>query len=176
MSSLHELPTTAPALNNRNSMREFARMVFMTRKNNVVPEIPESKMAVNTRKKNILRKIIIKRRRILDERPSPKRKSTTPARSAKKLTGSGRKRPSFDFDRWSKISQSFISAMEEESPIRRRLVEPSNIELSSSSFISKDDSASNDDSKKRRNINLRLGPLVISGAAIDRVMARMVSL
>jgi len=66
--------------------------------------------------------------------------------------------------------------MEEESPIRRRLVEPSNVELSSSSFISKDDSASNDDSKKRRNINLRLGPLVISGAAIDRVMARMVSL
>jgi hypothetical protein len=65
--------------------------------------------------------------------------------------------------------------MEEESPIRRRLVEPS-VELSSSSFISKDDSTSNDDSKKRRNINLRLGPLVISGAAIDRVMARMVSL
>lgn len=131
-------------------------------------------MAVNTRKKNILRKII-KRRQILDERPSPKRKSTTPARSAKKLTGSGRKRPSFDFDCWSTISQSFISAMEEESPIRRRLVEPS-VELSSSSFISKDDSTSNDDSKKRRNINLRLGPLVISGAAIDRVMARMVSL
>jgi hypothetical protein len=132
--------------------------------------MPESNMAVNTRKKNILRKIIIKRRRILDEGVDK------PARSAKKLTGSGRKRPSFDFDCCSGISQSFISAMEEESPIRRRLVEPSNVELSSSSFISKDDSASNDDSKKRRNINLRLGPLVISGAAIDRVMARMVSL
>jgi hypothetical protein len=133
-------------------------------------------MAVNTRKKNILRKIIIKRPRILDEGPSPKRKSTTPARSAKKLTNSGRKRPSFDFDCCFTNSQSFISAMEEDSPIRRRLVEPSNVELSSSSFISEDDSASNDDSKKRRNMNLRLGPMVISGAAVDRLMARLVSL
>jgi hypothetical protein len=131
-------------------------------------------MTVNTRKKNNLRKIIIKRRRVLDERLSPKRKPTTPARSAKKLTRSGRKRPSFDCR--STSSQSFISAMEEDSPIRRRLVEPGNVELSSSSIISMDDSASNDDSKNRRSMHLQVGPLVISGAAIDRVMARLVSL
>lgn len=33
-----------------------------------------------------------------------------------------------------------------------------------------------DGSKSRRHIHLELGPLVISGAAIDRVRARIVSL
>jgi hypothetical protein len=134
-------------------------------------------MAIHTRKKNSLRKFIIKRRLLLDEEvTSAKRKATTPARSATKLTRSGRKRPSFDFGCRSISSQSFLSAMEEASPIRRRLAEPGNVELSSSSSISNDDSASNDDSKKRRTMHIRLGPLVISGAAIDRVMARLISL
>lgn len=34
----------------------------------------------------------------------------------------------------------------------------------------------NDESKKRRHMHLEMGPLVVSGAAIDRVRARFVSL
>lgn len=66
--------------------------------------------------------------------------------------------------------------MSETTPTRRRqgsaLSEPSNAELLTD--IANDDSPA--DSKKRRNVHLELGPLVISGAAIDRVRARFISL
>jgi hypothetical protein len=46
--------------------------------------------------------------------------------------------------------------------------------------IANDDSGASadggDGSKSRRHIHLEMGPLVISGAAIDRVRARIVSL
>lgn len=67
--------------------------------------------------------------------------------------------------------------MDEASPIRRRqhADDPgSNVESSSSS-VAIDDGANSDDSssKKRRNMHLQLGPLVISGTAIDRAMAKI---
>ena len=58
-------------------------------------------------------------------------------------------------------------------PTRRRQAESSNVELLSSIA---DDSSSSDDSKSRRQMHFQVGPLVISGAAIDRVRARFVSL
>lgn len=68
-----------------------------------------------------------------------------------------------------------FSSMSEQTPTRRRQAEPSNNELIAS--FASDDHASNanDDSKKRRHMHLEMGPLVISGAAIDRVRARFVS-
>ena len=56
------------------------------------------------------------------------------------------------------------------------MVELSNMELLHS--ISNDETTDNygDGSKARRHIHLQLGPIVISGAAIDRVRARFVSL
>jgi hypothetical protein len=67
--------------------------------------------------------------------------------------------------------------MEDASPIRRRLLaESGNVELSSSVSIPGDSTASTDDSKRRRNMHFQLGPLAISGAAIDRVTARFVTL
>ncbi|KAL7532427.1 hypothetical protein ACHAXR_007061 [Thalassiosira sp. AJA248-18] len=63
--------------------------------------------------------------------------------------------------------------MTEQTPTRRRQAEPSNTELLAS--FAHDDSGDNDDSKKRRHMHLEMGPLVISGAAIDRVRARFVS-
>ena len=59
-------------------------------------------------------------------------------------------------------------------PIQRRKADPSNSEILSS--IANDESSSNDESKTRRNLHFQIGPLVISGAAIDRVRARFVSL
>ena len=59
-------------------------------------------------------------------------------------------------------------------PIQRRKADPSNTEILSS--IANDESSSNDESKTRRNLHFQIGPLVISGAAIDRVRARFVSL
>ena len=59
-------------------------------------------------------------------------------------------------------------------PIQRRKADPSNSEMLSS--IANDESSSNDESKTRRNLHFQIGPLVISGAAIDRVRARFVSL
>ena len=63
-------------------------------------------------------------------------------------------------------------------PTRRRNPnDPSNLELSSSITNDNVNSSSNeDDSKIRRNLHFQLGPLIISGAAIDRVMARFISL
>jgi len=67
--------------------------------------------------------------------------------------------------------------MDEASPIRRRHAEDhgnNNAESSSSSVAIDDGTTNSDDSsKKRRNMHLQLGPLVISGAAIDRAMARV---
>jgi len=59
-------------------------------------------------------------------------------------------------------------------PIQRRKADPSNSEILSS--IANDESSSSDDSKTRRSLHFQIGPLVISGAAIDRVRARFVSL
>ena len=59
-------------------------------------------------------------------------------------------------------------------PIQRRKADPSNSEILSS--IANDESSSSDESKNRRNLHFQIGPLVISGAAIDRVRARFVSL
>lgn len=60
--------------------------------------------------------------------------------------------------------------------------DPSNLDLLSS-IASEDnersgarDEIQGDGSKIRRHIHLELGPLVISGAAIDRLRARIVSL
>jgi len=66
--------------------------------------------------------------------------------------------------------------MDEASPIRRRqhADDPgSNVDPSSSSVAIDDGANSDDSSKKRRNMHLQLGPLVISGAAIDRAMAKI---
>jgi hypothetical protein len=55
----------------------------------------------------------------------------------------------------------------------------SNHELLNSFTSDDENGAGSDDgdgSKSRRHIHLELGPLVISGAAIDRVRARFVSL
>ncbi|KAL7553400.1 hypothetical protein ACHAWF_016681 [Thalassiosira exigua] len=71
-----------------------------------------------------------------------------------------------------------FGSMSEQTPTRRRQAEPSNAELLAS-FASDDDgggsSSAGDDSKKRRHIHLEMGPLVLSGAALDRVRARFVS-
>ena len=60
-------------------------------------------------------------------------------------------------------------------PTRRRQAESSNVELLSS-IADNSGSSSDDDSKIRRQMHFKVGPLVISGAAIDRVRARFVSL
>ena len=65
--------------------------------------------------------------------------------------------------------------MAETTPTRRR-PESGNEEILATianENISDDDK---DESKKRRHMHLEMGPLVISGAAIDRVTARFVSL
>lgn len=49
----------------------------------------------------------------------------------------------------------------------------SNVDSSSSSVAIDDGANSDDSSKKRRSMHLQLGPLVISGAAIDRAMAKI---
>mmetsp|Transcript_2164 Transcript_2164/g.3882 ORF Transcript_2164/g.3882 Transcript_2164/m.3882 type:complete len:278 (-) Transcript_2164:373-1206(-) len=71
---------------------------------------------------------------------------------------------------------TFISSpMAEHTPTRRRQAEPSNVDLLAS-FVNDDSGAgSAEDSKKRRHMHFEMGPLVISGAAIDRVRARFVS-
>ena len=61
-------------------------------------------------------------------------------------------------------------------PIQRRKVDPSNSEILSSIANDESSSSSSDESKARRNLHFQIGPLVISGAAIDRVRARFVSL
>ena len=66
----------------------------------------------------------------------------------------------------------FVKA--ETTPTRRRQPEPSNLELLDS--ITSDESGGRDDSKKRRHMHFEMGPLVISGAALDRVMAKFGSL
>lgn len=65
----------------------------------------------------------------------------------------------------------------DQTPTRRRQAEPSNAELLSSIANDNNSSAASDDdeSKTRRHLHLEMGPLVISGAAIDRVRARFVS-
>lgn len=60
-------------------------------------------------------------------------------------------------------------------PIQRRKADPSNTEILSS-IANDESSSSSDESKTRRNLHFQIGPLVISGAAIDRVRARFVSL
>ena len=65
--------------------------------------------------------------------------------------------------------------MAEQTPTRRRQAETSNVDLLAS-FVNDDNAGSAEDSKKRRHMHFELGPLVISGAAIDRVRARFVSL
>mmetsp|Transcript_5305 Transcript_5305/g.8336 ORF Transcript_5305/g.8336 Transcript_5305/m.8336 type:complete len:337 (-) Transcript_5305:895-1905(-) len=71
---------------------------------------------------------------------------------------------------------TFISSpMAEHTPTRRRQAEPSNVDLLAS-FVNDDSGAgSAEDSKKHRHMYFEMGPLVISGAAIDRVRARFVS-
>lgn len=72
---------------------------------------------------------------------------------------------------------TFSSPMVEQTPTRRRQADPSNVELLASFADSSGDSGgSGEDSKKRRHMHLEFGPLVISGAAIDRLRARFVSL
>lgn len=66
--------------------------------------------------------------------------------------------------------------MSESTPTRRRQPEQSNTEFLASITGNDDDYAGHDDSKARRNLHLQMGPLVISGAAIDRVRARFISL
>eukprot|EP00984_Skeletonema_dohrnii_P009977 scaffold3846_cov127-Skeletonema_dohrnii-CCMP3373.AAC.10 len=58
-------------------------------------------------------------------------------------------------------------------PARRRQV--SNDELLSSIATDGGDRSTSDDSKSRRHMHLELGPIVISGAALDRVRARIFS-
>mmetsp|Transcript_13312 Transcript_13312/g.25425 ORF Transcript_13312/g.25425 Transcript_13312/m.25425 type:complete len:280 (+) Transcript_13312:46-885(+) len=74
---------------------------------------------------------------------------------------------------------TFISSppMSEQTPTRRRQADSSNVELLTAFANAADDSvgSTREDSKKRRHMHFELGPLVISGAAIDRVMARMTS-
>lgn len=72
---------------------------------------------------------------------------------------------------------TFISSpLAEQTPTRRHRAEPSNVELLASFADAASDSAvSNEDSKKRRHMHFEIGPLVVSGAAIDRVRARFVS-
>mmetsp|Transcript_23497 Transcript_23497/g.49702 ORF Transcript_23497/g.49702 Transcript_23497/m.49702 type:complete len:280 (-) Transcript_23497:239-1078(-) len=70
-----------------------------------------------------------------------------------------------------------FSSMSEQTPKRRHQgADPSNVELLQS-FVDVADGAADsaEDSKKRRNMHFELGPIVISGAAIDRVRARFVS-
>jgi hypothetical protein len=64
--------------------------------------------------------------------------------------------------------------MAESTPTRRR-PESGNDEILAT--IANDNiTDDNDESKKRRHMHLEMGPLVVSGAAIDRVRARFVSL
>ena len=67
-----------------------------------------------------------------------------------------------------------FSSKSDNTPTRRRQAEPSNHDLLAS--FATDDSNENDDSKKRRNMHIQVGPMVISGAALDRVQARFFSL
>ena len=64
--------------------------------------------------------------------------------------------------------------MAESTPTRRR-PESGNDEILAT--IANDNiTDDNDESKKRRHMHLEMGPLVVSGAAIDRVRARFVLL
>ena len=64
--------------------------------------------------------------------------------------------------------------MAESTPTRRR-PESGNDEILAT--IANDNiTDDNDESKKSRHMQLEMGPLVVSGAAIDRVRARFVSL
>ena len=64
--------------------------------------------------------------------------------------------------------------MAETTPTRRR--PESGSEEKVATIANENTSDDKDESKKRRHMHLELGPLVISGAAIDRVRARFVSL
>ena len=69
-----------------------------------------------------------------------------------------------------------LLTMEETTPTRRRPPESGNEEILASIANSDSADAHNDDSKKRRHLHLEVGPLVVSGAALERVRARFVSL
>ncbi|KAL9181411.1 hypothetical protein ACHAXT_010216 [Thalassiosira profunda] len=66
-----------------------------------------------------------------------------------------------------------MSTVSDTTPTRRRAAEPSNdVLLASIGDENGTTGATPDNSKTRRGLHLELGPLVISGAALDRVRAR----
>ena len=70
-----------------------------------------------------------------------------------------------------------MSTVSDSTPTRRRAAEPSkDVLLASIGDENGTTGATPDNSKIRRGLHLELGPLVISGAALDRVRARAASL
>lgn len=66
--------------------------------------------------------------------------------------------------------------MAETTPTRRRPESGIGNEEILANIANENIANENDESKKRRHIYVELGPLVVSGAALDRVRARFLSL
>lgn len=70
----------------------------------------------------------------------------------------------------------FTMTMAETTPTRRRPESGIGNEEILATIANENIANDSDDSKKRRHIHVEMGPLVVSGAALDRVRARFVSL